>query len=222
MATRSTARRARPAAPAARPAKKAPRAAAAPAAQDEDAPGPAFRSVGPRIKALRRLRDMTVEELADAVGVHKAHVSRLERSLKTPSIHMLARLAKALGTSMGNLVGETLDKADIKITRGAELAPGYPVEEPAQHRIAPLLHGASVGSFEAFIVYPGLNGGSVQAQHEGQEMLYVLAGTIDVIFNERTERLEAGDCIHFPGYLNHRIARVGRAQARALLVLSTD
>jgi len=219
MATRSTVRNARPAA---RAAKKAPRAAAAPAVQDGDAAGPAFLSVGPRIKALRRLRNMTVEELADAVGVHKAHVSRLERSLKTPSIHMLARLAKALGTSMGNLVGETLDKADIKITRGADLAPGYPVEEPAQHRIAPLLHGASVGSFEAFIVYPGLNGGSVQAQHEGQEMLYVLAGTIDVIFNERTERLAAGDCIHFPGYLNHRIARVGRAQARALLVLSAD
>ncbi|GAA4351006.1 XRE family transcriptional regulator [Variovorax defluvii] len=192
------------------------------AAPDGDTPGPAFQSVGPRIKALRRLRNMTVEELADAVGVHKAHVSRLERSLKTPSIHILARLAKALGTSMGNLVGETLDKADIKVTRGTELSPGYAVAEPEQHRIAPLLHGASVGSFEAFIVHPGQSGGNIQAQHEGQEMLYVLAGTIDVIFNERTERLQAGDCIHFPGYLNHRIARVGRAQARALLVLSTD
>ncbi|WP_077002556.1 helix-turn-helix domain-containing protein [Variovorax sp. KK3] len=222
MATRSTVRTPRPTATAAR---KTARAAAPPVgavAADDEAPGPAFLSVGPRIKALRRLRNMTVEELADAVGVHKAHVSRLERSLKTPSIHMMARLAKALGTSMGNLVGETLDKADIKITRGTDLAPGYPVEEPAQHRIAPLLHGHSVGSFEAFIVYPGQSGGTVQAQHEGQEMLYVLAGTIDVIFNERTERLQAGDCIHFPGYLNHRIARVGRAQARALLVLSAD
>jgi len=219
MATRSTARSPRPATPAL---KKTQRVAGATTGLDEESPGPAFQSVGPRIKALRRLRNMTVQELADAVGVHKAHVSRLERSLKTPSIHMLARLAKALGTSMGNLVGETLDKADIKITRGDDLAPGYPVEEPAQHRIAPLVHGHSVGSFEAFIVYPGQSGGSVQAQHEGQEMLYVLAGTIDVIFNERTERLQAGDCIHFPGYLNHRIARVGRAQARALLVLSTD
>ncbi|PNG51627.1 MULTISPECIES: XRE family transcriptional regulator [unclassified Variovorax] len=219
MATRIPARSA-PAA--ASPAKKPRTLAAAAPAADESAPVPAFQSVGPRIKALRRLRNMTVEELADAVGVHKAHVSRLERGLKTPSIHMLARLAKALGTSMGNLVGETLDKADIKITRGAELAPGYAAEEPAAHRFAPLLHGSSVSAFEAFIVYPGQSGGSLQAQHEGQEMLYVLAGTIDVIFPERTERLQTGDCIHFPGYLNHRIARVGRAQARALLVLSAQ
>ncbi|VTU38221.1 anaerobic benzoate catabolism transcriptional regulator [Variovorax sp. PBL-H6] len=220
MATRPPARNA---SVAASPARK-PRthlAAAAPA-PDEGAPVPAFQSVGPRIKALRRLRNMTVEELADAVGVHKAHVSRLEHGLKTPSIHMLARLAKALGTSMGNLVGETLDKADIKITRGADLAPGHAAEEPAAHRFAPLLHGNSVSAFEAFIIYPGQSGGSLQAQHEGQEMLYVLAGTIDVIFPERTERLQAGDCIHFPGYLNHRIARIGRAQARALLVLSAQ
>ncbi|VTU37127.1 helix-turn-helix domain-containing protein [Variovorax sp. RA8] len=219
MATRTPAR----SAPAAASPAKNPRALAAAApAPDEAAPVAAFQSVGPRIKALRRLRNMTVEELADAVGVHKAHVSRLERGLKTPSIHMLARLAKALGTSMGNLVGETLDKADIKITRGAELAPGHAAEEPAAHRFAPLLHGHSVSAFEAFIVYPGQSGGSLQAQHEGQEMLYVLAGTIDVIFPERTERLQTGDCIHFPGYLNHRIARVGRAQARALLVLSAQ
>ena len=190
------------------------------AAAEEAAPGPAFQIVGPRIKALRRQKKLTVEELANAVGVHKAHVSRLERSLKTPSIAMLSKLAKALGTSMGNLVGETLDKADIKVTRSADLAPGYTVDEPAQHRVAPLLHGHSVSAFEAFIVYPGVTGGSTQAQHEGQEMLYVLSGTIDVIFSERTERLQTGDCIHFPGYLNHRIARVGRAQARALLVLS--
>jgi mannose-6-phosphate isomerase-like protein (cupin superfamily) len=121
---------------------------------------------------------------------------------------------------MSTLVGETLDLADIKVTRGAELGPGYAADEPAQHRFAPLLHGHSVSSFEAFVVFPGVTEGATHAQHEGQEMLYVLAGTIDVIFADRTERLGVGDCIHFPGYLNHRIARVGRAQARALLVLS--
>lgn len=188
--------------------------------QDSAAPETGFQSIGFRIKALRRQKKMTVEALGNAVGVHKAHVSRLERGLKTPSIAMMAKLAKALETSMGDLVGETLDKADIKVTRGAEVGTGYAADEPARHRFAPLLHGHSVSSFEAFLVFPGIAGGATQAQHEGQEMLYVLAGTIDVFFADRTERLETGDCIHFPGYLNHRIAQVGQAQARALLVLS--
>ncbi|KQP44563.1 helix-turn-helix domain-containing protein [Pseudorhodoferax sp. Leaf274] len=185
-------------------------------------PDIAFTRLGPRIKTMRRQRQMTVEELANATGVHKAHVSRLERGLKTPSIGMLARLATALGTTIGHLAGETLDKTDIKITRAEEAAPRFAVDEPMEHRFTPLLHGHSVGSFEAFVVYPGQSAGSTQTQHGGQEMLYVLAGTIDVSFADRTERLQAGDCIHFPGHLEHRIARVGRARARALLVLSTD
>ncbi len=204
------------------PSKKPPTRAQS-AAADEAVSNPAFPNVGPRIKALRRLKQMTVEELANAVGVNKAHVSRLERSLKTPSIGMLAKLATSLGTSIGNLVGETLDKADVKVTRGAQLKFGNASDEPSLHRFAPLLHGHSVSSFEAFVVQPGAAGGSVQAaQHEGQEMLYVLSGTIDVIFTDRTERLGAGDCIHFPGYLNHSLARVGRRHAQALLVLSSD
>lgn len=184
-----------------------------------DADG-AFASFGPRMKALRRLKQMTVEELGDAIGVNKAHISRLERGLKTPSIAVMAKLASALGTTIGHLVGETLDRADIKVTRQNDLAPRYLADEPAQHQFAPLLHGHSVSSFEAFVVYPGTDGDTVRAQHEGQEMLYVLAGTIDVVFADRTERLRAGDCIHFPGYLSHSLSRVGRAQARALLVLS--
>ncbi len=193
----------------------------APLPADAGATAGAFASFGPRMKALRRLKQMTVEELGDAIGVNKAHISRLERGLKTPSISVMAKLATALGTSIGHLVGETLDKADIKVTRQSDLAPRYRADEPAQHQFAPLLHGHSVGSFEAFVIYPGADGAAVHAQHEGQEMLYVLSGTIDVSFSDRTERLTVGDCIHFPGYLTHALSRVGRAQARALLVLST-
>ncbi|MFT4193919.1 helix-turn-helix domain-containing protein [Ottowia sp.] len=182
----------------------------------------AFSRVGARIRMLRRQRQLTVEELASAAGVHKAHISRLERGIKTPSIGLLSRIAAVLSTTMGHLAGETLDKTQVKITRADETAPRFAADEPMEHRFAPLLHGGSVGSFEAFVVYPGPSSGSTQAQHGGQEMLYVLAGTIDVSFADRTERLRAGDCIHFPGHLEHRIARVGRARAKALLVLSND
>ncbi|MBU2410678.1 MAG: cupin domain-containing protein, partial [Gammaproteobacteria bacterium] len=138
----------------------------------------------------------------------------------TPSIATISRLAKALGVTIGHLVGETLDKTDIKVTRAADQGEPMTAAEPAPHGFIPLLHGHSVRDFEAFVVYPGQSGGLVEAQHEGQEMIYVLAGTIDVIFTDHSERLTVGDCIHFPGYVAHRLARVGRARARALLVLS--
>jgi transcriptional regulator with XRE-family HTH domain len=185
-----------------------------------DAPEFSALSLGPRVKALRKLKGLTVDDLANAVGVNKAHVSRIERGLKMPSIATMARLASALGVTISHLVGETLDKAEIKVTRSADLREALETEEPALHSFVPLLHSHSVSAFEAFLVYPGQQQGLVEARHEGQEMLYILAGTVDVIFSDHTERLQAGDCIHFPGYLPHRIARVGRARAQALLVLS--
>ncbi|MBU2408629.1 MAG: helix-turn-helix transcriptional regulator, partial [Gammaproteobacteria bacterium] len=42
-------------------------------------PRPPAIHIGPRVRTLRRARSMTVEELAQAIDVNKAHVSRIER-----------------------------------------------------------------------------------------------------------------------------------------------
>jgi mannose-6-phosphate isomerase-like protein (cupin superfamily) len=42
------------------------------------------------------------------------------------------------------------------------------------------------------------------------------------MFHEHIVRLDQGDCIHFPGYLHHRLRRAGRGKATALLVLSNS
>ena len=178
--------------------------------------------IGARAKAFRRAKGWTVAELASAVGIDKAHISRIENNLKTPSVATIEKMARALGVSMGHLLGETLDKSDIKVTRADSLnAPGE-AQEPAQHQFVPLLHGNKVGAFEAFVIFPGPDAGLTQAQHGGQEMLYILSGSVYVIFQSHTVRLSSGDCIHFPGYLEHRLCRAGRGKAKALLVLSDD
>lgn len=180
--------------------------------------------LGPRVRQLRRLHGLTVEELARAVDVDKAHISRIENDRKAPSVAMLAQLARTLNTSIGHLLGETLDKAEIKVTRAVELdARLRPVAgEAGEHQVTPILHGGSVGSFEAFLVHPGKDAGTTEARHSGQEMLYVVAGSVEVMFHEHVVRLAQGDCIHFPGYLHHRLRRAGRGKATALLVLSNS
>lgn len=186
-----------------------------------NAKGDPLARLGAAVRTLRRLRELTVQDLAEAVGVDKAHISRIERGQKTPSIATMARLASALGVSIGHLMGETLDRSDVRVTRGLDQA-GQPLvgDEPSVHQFVPLLHGRSVGAFESFIVYPGNQPGTMEATHDGQEMVYVLTGTVDLLFPGHTERLQTGDCAHFPGYLPHRIARVGRTRAKLLIVVS--
>ncbi len=57
-----------------------------------------------RLKALRRLRALSQEELAEESGVGRATISRIERGETGAHGRTLRRLAKALGVGVEELV----------------------------------------------------------------------------------------------------------------------
>ncbi|MDA9982979.1 helix-turn-helix domain-containing protein [Gammaproteobacteria bacterium] len=59
-----------------------------------------------RIQAARKAKGMTQDELAQAAGTGQAHLSRIENGDKNPSAGMLTALAKALDTTVSQLVGD--------------------------------------------------------------------------------------------------------------------
>lgn len=58
---------------------------------------------GRRLRYLRRLRDLTQEQLAEMVGLSVDQVSNIERGVNAPSFASLARIAEALGVSVADL-----------------------------------------------------------------------------------------------------------------------
>jgi DNA-binding XRE family transcriptional regulator len=67
--------------------------------------------MGPRIKRLRKQHGLTQAELAEKIGVQRVYIARLESHdtashYRRPSLATLERLAKALKTSVGQLLGE--------------------------------------------------------------------------------------------------------------------
>ena len=60
--------------------------------------------LGRRVKAQREARRMTQEALAKKVGIHRVYLAQIEASSKTPSLHTLERLAKALGVKVTDLL----------------------------------------------------------------------------------------------------------------------
>jgi transcriptional regulator with XRE-family HTH domain len=61
--------------------------------------------VGQRIRTMRRARNLTQEQLAEAADVTVESLSRAERGTILPSVLTLAKLARALRTSMDVLAG---------------------------------------------------------------------------------------------------------------------
>lgn len=52
----------------------------------------------------RRALDISQEELADRAQVHTSYVSQLERGLKSPTLGVIMRLARALGQPASELI----------------------------------------------------------------------------------------------------------------------
>ena len=63
-----------------------------------------IKAFGKAICALRVDHGLSQEELAERAGIHRTYVSQLERGIKSPTLAVLTKIAKALGTKPSRLL----------------------------------------------------------------------------------------------------------------------
>jgi transcriptional regulator with XRE-family HTH domain len=74
--------------------------------------------IGKNIRTLRLLRGVTQTKLAQKVGVAPAYISQIESTIRVPSVRVTRRIAEALGTTVGTLLGENLESgAPSRLTK---------------------------------------------------------------------------------------------------------
>lgn len=172
-----------------------------------------------RIRALRRRHGLTVEALAGAVGVHKGHLSRIERGEKAPSISTLQAIAAALNVQMSDLFGETAGDGDVLVVRRSERA----ASRDEAYAVEAILPGTAGRAAALYVVEPGeaFLTHDLPA-HGGQEIAYVLEGRIELAVADRRVELEPGDCATYDGSLPHRLRRRGEHHAAVLIVIASE
>ncbi len=89
---------------------------------------PLWREVlGLRLRELRQEQRRTLAETAGRAGVSPQYLSEVERGRKEPSSEMIAALAGALGTSLGELTGQVSEAL-----RGERITSTRPAVAPAR------------------------------------------------------------------------------------------
>ncbi|AXE24393.1 XRE family transcriptional regulator [Streptomyces globosus] len=163
-------------------------------------------SVGPRLRALRKNRGITLTALADTTGISVSTLSRLESGARRPNLELLLPLARAYRVPLDELVG----------------AP--PVGDP-RVRLKPIRrHGATIvpltqnpGGLQAFkMVIPPTRRNPDLRTHEGYEWLYVLSGTLRLVLAERDLLLRPGEAAEFDTRLPHWFGSTGDATVELL------
>jgi transcriptional regulator with XRE-family HTH domain len=167
-----------------------------------------LHAVGPRLRALRRHRGMTLADLAVTTGVSESTLSRLESGQRRATLELLLPLAHAYGVPLDDLVGAPRT-GDPRI----HLAP--------IHRFGmtfvPLSRRA--GGVQAYKMVIPSSAGNVEPDpktHEGFEWLYVLDGRLRLVLGDQDLVLPAGEAAEFDTTLPHWL---GSADGRAVELL---
>jgi transcriptional regulator with XRE-family HTH domain len=185
---------------------------AAPAVQAESL-------VGWRIRASRRRKGMTLQQLAERVDLDRGHISRLERGEKSPSIGTLQAIAHGLGVSISSLLGESDPHEEVHVVRAGKRKRLSASSQAGAHGIEVVTSAETGSALDMFIVTVGDSGSRTVAHHAGDEVLYVLEGRVRMHFGSREMVLAKGDSARFPGYLPHSMSAAGTRPARVLVAV---
>jgi len=81
-------------------------------------PDPLLVLLGERIRSLRKATGRSQEDLAHVAEVHRTYWSDLERGTRNPTVTTLARVAKALGVALPELLTVDGDSSPNNTARG--------------------------------------------------------------------------------------------------------
>jgi len=178
--------------------------------------------IGRRIKASRINKKFTLEQLANQTGFTKGYLSRIEKSEKSPPLSTLGTISRALGITISFLVGEEEHQASIGIVKKGERPLIARKGTSVEYSYEAVAHTFPNKKMEPFILTLPLKPKKKMIyQHEGEEILFVLEGTMKFLHGNREYLIEEGDCIYFDSSFPHLGESVGPKEAKCFMVIYT-
>ena len=149
--------------------------------------------VGARLKRIRTQRGMTLTGVAEATGISKSTMSRLETGQRRPTLELLLALSHTYRVPVDDLVGAP-PEGDPRL----RLKPG----RVKGRTVIPLTRHP--GGMQAWkIVIPTSNAIPEPRAHEGHEWIYVLSGRMRLVLGDQDWVLGPGEVAAFDTTVPH-------------------
>jgi transcriptional regulator with XRE-family HTH domain len=177
--------------------------------------------IGARLRRLRLMRRMSLRELAARVGCTVSMLSKVESGQASPSLKLLTHWCDVLQTSYASVFEEAEPEVVVVQRAGQRqvvwLDSGQGGMAPTRlEQLVPYAEGRKFNA-NLYTVPPG-GGSQGLLSHDGEEVGYVIAGTVELCVAGQVYRLGAGASFYFPSHLPHSYRNVGRTPARILWV----
>lgn len=174
--------------------------------------------LGPRIRALRQARNITLRELAARAGVTESFLSQVEREVTSPSIASVQRIARALDLAIAELFIESVPSGRV-VRRSERRRIAY----PGLGAVDEFLTSDMNGRLQVIVstIEPGGGTGDEPYAHESdEEVVIVLAGRLELWVADEHHLLDEGDSITYSSRLPHRNVNPGEGPAVVLFCVT--
>jgi transcriptional regulator with XRE-family HTH domain len=183
------------------------------------------KTVGEKIKQIREMKKVSIEELAVRSGMELAMIQKIEQEKNIPSLAPLVKIARALGVRLGTFLDDS-DSYGPVVVRSGEYQKGARFtsqsSEAREHlNFFSLAFDKAGRNMEPFIVEiePGQQSDYMLSSHEGEEFIYVLEGEIEINYGKEVYRLAKGDSIYLDSIVLHNVHAGNNHSAKILAVV---
>lgn len=175
-----------------------------------------------RLKGLREEMNLSAEEMAKVTGVSEEEYMQIENGVSDISFTFLFKCANRLGVDLSSIVtGEEPRLTSYTLSRSGDGMPIKRREGFDYTHIAYLLKDRLAEPFVVTAKYSKTleNSDIALASHGGQELNYILEGTLKVQIEGHTEILKPGDSLFYDGHKKHGMVAVGGHDCKFLSVV---
>jgi len=191
---------------------------------DEDKAARVARQLGARVRDARQAQKITLTQLSEATGLSAGFLSRLERGETNASISNLIAISGALHIPLRDFFDEPQAPASPRyvLTRAAERGRKTPLRANGYtYALSSAdLPQQQMSAFELTFPPQATAAPPQLVTHPGEEVLYLLEGTIEFQIGEDTFVMNPGDCVHFDCEHPHMGRNIGPTPARLLMVVT--
>lgn len=185
------------------------------------------KDIGERIRRMREAQALTREQVSRMAGVSPERLAAFEEGGAVPSIGMVIKLSRVLGSRMEGLIlgreEAEMNAPTLTLHRGARPT-GHEFGETDQgYTYRTLTRPGTPGhQMEPFLLtfVPGVTDAR-PISHEGQEFVYVLEGEIELTYDDEQVTLGPGDSAYLESSHPHLFRGLGSSPARMLAVVSS-
>ena len=185
-------------------------------------------NVGKRIRRMREAQDISREQLAEMAEVDAGKLAEIEEGAAVPSIGLVLKLSRALGSHAGPLFHEGGARPDIfsLVCSGDESSVervSTSMQKTGQgYSYQSLLDSDVRGQgMEPFLVdFDPTASSTVQPMsHQGEEFIHILEGTVELLYDGETYTMKKGDSLYIDSSRPHALRGLGKTPPLALAVI---